>query len=282
MKKFAKMALAAAVASFSFAASANLVLDDFSVAQGSDVNDVYLYDSVVSGGSGFYQSVNGSTANIVGGQRDLYVEKLGGGSGRIEASVEGGLYRYSTPTGAAGTAYLKWDGQNATPAASVNDVTAGTQVDFLNTLDATGLGGLDFSAAGNAFLINVLESDIGFRFAITVYTDADRWTTLLIESASHHLGLPASEPIHFVDFEGATDEAGSFLASGAFRFTGAGGAANMSSVGALLAQVNFDGGVGTVDLSLSDVGVVPEPESLALVGLGLLGLAAGRRRKAVR
>lgn len=276
MKKFAKMALAAAIAGFGLVAQAGIVIDNFSVAQGTNVDEVLLFDATVANASGFYQSVNGSTSDIVGGQRDLYVEKTSGGSGRVEASVENGLYRYSTPTGAAGTGFLKWDGQNE---ANVNTIQSGTQASFLSTLDAIGLGGLNLNAGGNAFLINVIESDIGFDFAMTVFTDATHWTTLVLAAAAHHLGVPGPDPIHFADFEGATDAVGSVIGSGAFRVTGSGGAANLSNVGALLAQVNFSGDIGTVDLSIADVTTVPEPESLALVGLGLLGLAATRRRK---
>ena len=206
MRKFAKMAVAAAIAGMAMVAQAGIVIDDFSIDQGHDANDVLLFDNT-NNTTGFRQSVNGATANIIGGQRDLYVEKIADGSGRIEASVEGSKYRYSTPEGTAGTAFLKWDGQNE---ANLG-IIAGDQTAFMGTLDATGLGGQNLKAGGNAFVINVFHSDIGFRFALTVFSGVfgEKWTTLLLEAEPHNLGLPAGSPILFADFEGATDVAGS-------------------------------------------------------------------------
>ena len=278
MKKFAKMAVAAAIAGMAMIAQATIVIDDFSVDQGTDgLGDILLRDTTING-LGKYSSVNGATTSIIGGQRDLYVEKIGGGSGGIESIVESSMYKYSTPSGAAGTAFLKWDGMNE---AVTGTVFNGSQATFLGTLSAGGLGGQNFKLGGNAFKIDVQEADIGFDFAMTVFSSGGRSTTLVLASVAHSGGLPDSSPIRFADFEGATDVGGSVLGSGAFRFTSAFGAADLTDVGALLAQVNFTGGIGTVDLSINEVITVPEPGSLALVGLAMLGLGAVRRRKAM-
>lgn len=276
MKKFVKMAVAAAFAGMAMVAQAGVVIDNFAVGQGTDgFGDILLRDTSING-LGKYQSVNGAGTSIIGGQRDLYVEKIGGGSGGVESIVEGGLYKYSTPAGAAGTAFLKWDGTNE---ASPGTIYSGSQGAFLSTLNPIGLGSQNFWAGGNAFLINVEESDIGFDFAMTVFSSGGRWTTLVLAAVAHSGGLPDSDPIDFIDFEGLTDVAGSTIGSGAFRFTSVFGAADLSDVGALLAQVNFTGGIGTVDLSISDVITVPEPGSVALIGAALLAFGASRRRK---
>ena len=183
-------------------------------------------------------------SGVLGGERDLYVKLLQAGNSStsgVDMSVNSGSLTYETGSGAIGMGSIQYDGDDNDP---------------LN-VDIDGLGSVDFTAdGGRAFILDILESDVGFSFAINVWSDAGNDFVSNIYTA---LGanVPTQRIFNFSDFVGI----------------------DFTDVSALEFVINTDGTQGDTSIDFAvDAIRVPAPASIAFLGMGLLSLGYARRR----
>ena len=118
----------------------------------------------------------------------------------------------------------------------------------------------DFSAL-NGFYFDLLSSDLGFSILVTIGSDSGL-NTSISNTVSGAIGSLTRTNILFSSFA-----------------TGLGGGANFAAVDYVSILLTSD--VESADLLLTEFGAttVPEPTSLAIFGLGLIGLAFSARKK---
>ena len=127
---------------------------------------------------------------------------------------------------------------------------------LLEYFDADATSPIDLTDAGVStnFYFDVDFADVGFTLDITV-TDAFSNTSTAQYVLDHTVVSSERVFLSFADFVGT---------------------ANFSLVTNIDGLVNSNPGS---DLILSEVGTIPEPATLAVFGLGLIGFAASRRKK---
>jgi hypothetical protein len=264
----AKTVLAAALAAtFGYGASAHAYVIDLFDDPAPDAFQRVRDNNPLAGGV-FDEYDGGPT--IIGGSRELFIDATTGAAigPEIGASliVFDGVLRYSNDAGVTSTGIVTWDGDDDSQDLSYD---LGANFVIQDGCPATGC---------NSIVADVLSADVGFEFKIGVYTDATNYSILTAFSQ----GIPPQPNLAVFPFEWWSLPAGNNQV-GDFPFIiEKQGNVDFTDVGAFqltLISVNANNTPIEVDLRIDSITKIPEPGTLALLGIGILaGGAAGRRR----
>jgi hypothetical protein len=133
---------------------------------------------------------------------------------------------------------------------------------LLVTYDAPTPSGLNFLSFGDSFYTDVQSADDGINVLFTVTSASGSSTASFTTSTVTIPGV--KETLAFTAFVGTADFSAVTQVTAFFT-------SNASTTGA--------GEQFGTDFTLSEFGIVPEPSSVALLGLGLLGLSLRARKK---
>ena len=115
---------------------------------------------------------------------------------------------------------------------------------------------VDFTLGGDYFYFDVESIDLSFDVTLTVFNGNKVAAATLMKS--YDSSAVGTQLLSFNDAAWV-------------------GAADYTAVTGVLLSIT---GSGNSDLTISEFGIVPEPTTLAIFGLGLLGLGLSRRRQA--
>lgn len=278
--KILKIATASTLLALGMGSANATIIDLFTEpAGGQFVNDVQA-------GVNPKHSWASGLGTTIGGSRDLIVDAIAntvdngvanvcdGGDQCSRLSVAGGQLSFSNDTGinpgVIGHAEVQWDG---------DDRSANFDIDNgLNGADLVDQVGCPVAGC-DTFVFEVLTADDGFNFSVEVFTDANNWTVVQLLSD----GLPGISTLPFDFFQDVNNCGAGVLPVGVLSVTCGNGdtqPAMFTSVNAMRVRINTISNVAQIDLGIGSITkTAPEPQVLALMGLGLLGVVAGVRRR---
>lgn len=267
MKNYTKLAVAITALVTSISANAAGTIDLFIDPVGETLVEVQTSSGI---GATDYTENNMAYGSILGGYRAMEVElasSTGSPSSGVSMSVFNGTLSFNNDNNVTGKGTLQWDGNDASIARSI------THMDE------------NLLLLGEAFQFDVLSADLGFNFSIALYDTLGG--SVLFDLASN--AGPHTTNIAFSLFTNAFSNGLCAAADPFFPVASSGGTINnvdctgtsldLEHIGALEIVLNTGAGTTSVDLSIGAITAVPEPSSIALLGLGLIGSAFASRKK---
>lgn len=261
--KMNSLALATLLAMSASASQAEVLIDNF--------NDPFTAPGqyVITDGT---PATNTSTltglTGVLGGSRELSITCNSG-------CVDGSFTDFAALS--VDTGLLKW----------VNGTTTVSTASVMWNANGSGLG-VNLLDMGSTIVATVLKADLGFNYTLTLFTDDSNFTSLITGTVTSV--DVATESNYALDWFLLPEVAGSpdyFIDGLPFDIDHTGTGVVLTNVNKILfTMTNFGtcyvsgkACATSVDLRIDDAKVVPEPGTLALLGLGLLGLGVTARRK---
>ena len=251
MKKVSLISALLLVGSFNVSAM-ELVVDNFDSAFGGVISD--------NGNAGGLDTASFGPAGagvIVGGWRDIGVDRVSGAlASKIDVYDSGipahnGVSTFSNDGFNQGIGIYQYDGANDGSTAT-NAHALGLDVSMYDSIEA------DF-----------LSADFGFDFAVRLYSDVGNYSEIssVLASVVFVPGSVDNKSIALSDFLDCAGEA-----------TCVGTGVDFMNISAI--EIGFQSTRNDLDLTFDNIGfTVPEPSSLALLGLGMLSFGFASRRK---